>query len=122
GGGDLAERFHREHERSYGYRMPDEPVQLVTARVIAEGTPVLAAPPGEWEHERRPETSRRIVAGTDEVEARVLSRGALAPGDTVDGPALVEQSDTTTLLLPGDHARVDDHHNLVITFSTGEES
>jgi len=116
GGGDLSGRFHQAHEQAYGYQMPDEQVQLVTARVVAEGRPVLPAPPGEWEHEDRDETTRRIVAGSREVEARVLSRGGLSPGDRVDGPALVEQSDTTTLIGPGDHAQVDAHHNLVITF------
>jgi N-methylhydantoinase A/oxoprolinase/acetone carboxylase beta subunit/N-methylhydantoinase B/oxoprolinase/acetone carboxylase alpha subunit len=113
--GDPGARFHEAHEEAYGYRMPDEQVQLVTARVIAEGTPVLPAPPGEWEQERRDEDTRRIVVDGSQVDARVVSRGALAPGDTVDGPALVEQSDTTTLLAPGDHATIDDHHNLIIT-------
>jgi len=116
GDDDLAARFHETHEQSYGYRMPDEQVQLVTARVIAEGEPVLSAPPGEWDHDRHDETTRRIVAGGREVDARVLSRGGLSPGDSFDGPALVEQSDTTTLIGPGDHASVDDHHNLIITF------
>lgn len=123
--GDLSARFHETHEASYGYRMPDEQVQLVTARVIAEGEPVLSAPPGEWEHEHRDETTRRIVAGTREVDARVLSRGSLSPGDRFEGPALVEQSDTTTLIGADDHAFVDDHHNLIITFDgsdAGEES
>jgi N-methylhydantoinase A len=121
-GGDLSARFHEAHEQAYGYQMPDEQVQLVTARVVAEGRPVLPAPPGEWEHEHRDETTRRIVAGSRKVEARVLGRGGLSPGDRVDGPALVEQSDTTTLIGPGDHAQVDEHHNLVITFDDTRSS
>jgi N-methylhydantoinase A len=124
GGGDLGDRFHEAHEQAYGYRMPDEHVQLVTARVVAEGTPVLPAPPGQWEHERHDEGSKRIVVDGAQVDVRVISRGALAPGDKLDGPALVEQSDTTTLLAPGDHGHIDDHHNLIITFEAtqGERS
>ena len=121
-GDDLAERFHEAHAQAYGYQMPDEQVQLVTARVIAEGEPVLAGPPGEWEQERRDETTRRIGIGGERVDARVVSRGSLTVGDEVDGAALVEQSDTTTLIGIGDHARIDEHHNLIITFQgSGEQ-
>jgi N-methylhydantoinase A len=116
GSGDLAARFHQAHETSYGYQMPDEQVQLVTARVVAEGAPVLPAPPGDWDQDRRDEHRRQVVIDGAEVDARVISRGALSPGDKFDGPALVEQSDTTTLLEPGDHAHIDDNHNLIITF------
>ena len=119
-GGDLAAAFHAAHEQAYGYRMPDEPVQLVTARAVAEGAPVLAAPPGAWEQQRRAPATRRIVVDGEEVEATIVSRGALSPGEQVHGPALVEQSDTTTLVAPGDRAEVDDHHNLIITFSRQE--
>jgi N-methylhydantoinase A len=49
--GDVVAAFHRAHEEAYGYRMPHERVQLVTARVVAEGEPVLANPPVEWEHD-----------------------------------------------------------------------
>jgi N-methylhydantoinase A len=119
-GGDLGARFHEAHEEAYGYRMPDEQVQVVTARVAAEGVPALPEPPGAWEQERREEGRRQIVVDGTQVDAHVISRGALAPGDKLDGPALVEQSDTTTLLAPGDRAHIDDHHNLVITFDGAE--
>jgi N-methylhydantoinase A len=116
GDGDLGARFHEAHEEAYGYRMRGEQVQLVTARVVAEGTPVLSAPPVEWEHDRDDEGRRQIVVDGTRVDARVISRGMLAPGDALAGPALIEQSDTTTLLADGDHAHIDDHHNLIITF------
>jgi N-methylhydantoinase A len=122
GAGDLRGAFHEAHERAYGFRMPDEEVQLVTARVVAEGAPVLSTPPGQWEQESRDETTRRIVVGSEQVEARVVSRGALTPGDTLHGPALVEQSDTTTLLASGDRAHIDDHHNLIITLTQPAEA
>jgi N-methylhydantoinase A len=121
GDGDVAGAFHRAHEEAYGYQMPDEDVQLVTARVVAEGDPVLAGPPGEWEHDTAEERSRDIVIDGHRVSARVVSRGALDVGATLSGPALVEQSDTTTLLSAGDTAHVDEHHNLIITFEDRED-
>jgi N-methylhydantoinase A len=117
GTGDLSGAFHEAHEQAYGYRMPDEAVQLVTARVVTEGAAALSAPPSQWEQASRAETTRRMVVGPEDVEARVVSRGALAPGDTLEGPALVEQSDTTTLLASGDRAHIDERHNLIITFA-----
>lgn len=47
-------------------------------------------------------------------ECLVHDRAALAPGTVVEGPAIVEQMDTTTLVLPGSTAEVDAHRNLVI--------
>jgi N-methylhydantoinase A len=39
-------------------------------------------------------------------------------GDEVSGPALIEQSDTTTVLAPGEAAMVDDAGNLVVRFGS----
>jgi N-methylhydantoinase A len=116
GAGDLAARFHDAHEEAYGYRMPDEHVQLVTARVVAEGAPVLDEPPGDWQQETGHEATRDVVLDGEHIEARVVPRGGLDPGDELDGPALVEQSDTTTILAPDDRGHIDDHRNLIITF------
>jgi N-methylhydantoinase A len=44
----------------------------------------------------------------------VYGRRRLAPGHRIDGPAVIEQMDTTTLLLPGDVATVDELRNLVV--------
>ena len=44
----------------------------------------------------------------------VFDRERLAPGHAIAGPAVVEQMDATTLLLPGQTARVDPYLNLII--------
>jgi N-methylhydantoinase A len=116
GDGDVVGTFHRAHEEAYGYRMPQERVQLVTARVVAEGEPVLAEPPAEWEHDTAEERTRDVVIDRDRVTTPVVSRGALDVGTELTGPLLVEQSDTTTLVAPTDTAHIDEHHNLIITF------
>ena len=117
-GADLAELLHAAHEQAYGYAMRDERVDVVTLRVVATGTPILAAPPGDWDQgESAEERSREIGVGGETVEARVVSRAVLRPGDEVHGPALIEQPDTTTLLARDDRAEVDDAHNLVVHLS-----
>lgn len=49
----------------------------------------------------------------------ILQRAALAAGDTVPGPAIIEQPDTTVLVYPGQSARVDELNNLLITGVAG---
>jgi N-methylhydantoinase A len=116
-GADLAARFSAAHERAYGYAHPDEPVQVVTVRVVAEGPPALAEPPAEWDQGAARAARRRRVGVEDGwVHAEVLDRAALRSGDDVTGPALIEQPDTTTLLSPGERARVDGAGNLVVTW------
>jgi N-methylhydantoinase A len=111
-GADLAQLLHHAHQESYGYAMPDEPVVVVTLRVVTQGEPILAQPPSDWDlGEPAPDRSRDIVgAGA----ARVVSRAGLAAGDEVHGPALIEQPDTTTALASGEVAVVDDAGNLVV--------
>jgi N-methylhydantoinase A len=120
--GTVAQRFHDAHAEAYGYRMPGEQVQVVTARVVAEGAPVLDQPPGDWQQDEGAESSRDVVLDGERVHARVVPRSGLAPGDELDGPALVEQSDTTTILAPGDHGHIDEHHNLIITFGADRDA
>ena len=48
------------------------------------------------------------------VDCAVHDRYRLAPGVTVTGPAVIEERETTVILLPGDEGTVDRHRNLVI--------
>lgn len=115
---NLAELLHAAHQQAYGYAIRDEPVTVVTARAVAAGEPVLALPPREWDL-----AMAGAASGTDTREAeingaktatRILSRAQLGPGAEVTGPALIEQSDTTTLLAAGEVAVTDDSGNLVV--------
>ncbi|MBV9013689.1 MAG: hydantoinase/oxoprolinase family protein [Pseudonocardiales bacterium] len=114
-GADLAPLLHRAHRQAYGYAVPDEPVTIVTLRVVARGEPILAQPPQDWDlGQPAPERSREIGLAGQTVTARVVSRAGLVAGDEVGGPAVIEQSDTTTLLAPDEVAVVDEAGNLVV--------
>jgi len=52
------------------------------------------------------------------VDAAVYDRAALKAGDAFDGPAIIEQDDTTTLLMPGWRAHVDRLGNLMLKRTT----
>ena len=112
----LARLFHAEHERSYGHYDPDAPIEIVNLRVTAIGRlPDI----GRATFNGKPETAHRghrpVWFSADRaVEADVWWRPDLAPGTTIDGPAIVEQLDATIPIPPGFKARVDDGLNLFI--------
>jgi N-methylhydantoinase A len=116
---EMGELFMVEHEKTYGYRV-DEAFQLVSIRVIARGISPKS---------RVPETMK---LGTDSVPVRggerdvyfggrrgwvstpVIGRAALSKGGQ-DGPAIVEEYDSTTVVPPGWRASLDPLKNIVLS-------
>ena len=62
---------------------------------------------------------RKVWFGQGAREARILRRESLAPGDTLEGPAIIEQLDTTTVLPPDNRIRVDEIGNMLIDVPSG---
>ncbi|MCC7283513.1 MAG: hydantoinase/oxoprolinase family protein, partial [Acetobacteraceae bacterium] len=108
--------FDADHERAYGFAQPAEIVEFVSLRAKLRATlpkpaaPLLPArPPGT------PCGSRRVAFARDHwSETPVFRRGDLAPGQSIVGPAIIEQMDSTTPVFPGDSCIVDAWGNLVI--------
>ena len=115
---EILVRFHKAYEREYTYRL-DVPVELVTFHLVAFGSV------------ERPELSKLTPGGSlaaaqkglrmvdfDELgvkEASIYNRDLLAPGMTLKGPAVIEESGTTTVVFPNQTVDVDDYGNLHIT-------
>ncbi|MEA2227503.1 MAG: hypothetical protein QOF04_1133 [Solirubrobacteraceae bacterium] len=117
----IAARFSELHEREYGFRL-DVVCELVNLRAVALGREEAmsgeeAAPAATGPVEDAQVGTRRIHRG-EWMEARVYDRSRLGPGHRVEGPAIVVQKDSTTLVLPGSHAEVDAHRNLLIRQTT----
>jgi N-methylhydantoinase A len=126
---DLAElrrAFFREHERVYGYAAADEPVQVVAYRLTALGDPEpLALPPLALASRPDPDQARvgeRLV-WFDETggftPTPIYRRERLLAGHALSGAAIVEQMDSTTVVLPGQTAVVDERGNLRIQTADG---
>lgn len=109
--------FHATHERLYGVSF-HVPVELVALRVVARGAMPLV------------EEAAPVSAGGD-VSAAVIEtlpayfdgtwrdtphydRAKLGVGVRIDGPAIIRQYDSTTVLLPGHYAEIDPHGNILI--------
>jgi N-methylhydantoinase A len=111
---DLGERFHQAHRQRYGYRMDDEPVEVVNLRLVAAvpaGKPELRAEPARA---GRTAARRRVNLDGTWREVAVLAREDLGGGDRLDGPAVVEFAEATLLLRPGWRAAVDDAGTLLL--------
>jgi N-methylhydantoinase A len=104
---DIVERFHQRHEELYTYSLRDQEVVLVNARVAAVGAlPALPEEPALPPRAPAPPTGERRIYldGWRAVPAHDM--GALAAGQAIEGPAVVESATTTLLLRPGDRATV----------------
>jgi N-methylhydantoinase A len=104
---ELREAFEAEHEDRYGYRDPEQELELVTIRVSATtaGADVALARSGAQDEPVR--GSRRARLDGRDVEVEVL-RGAPPAGTTARGPAVFELPESTVLVPPGWRAAVDE--------------
>jgi N-methylhydantoinase A len=104
---ELREAFEATHEERYGYRDPDQDVELVTVRVSATvpGARVeLAGSDSEAGSVQR--GRREAVFNGKRLELETF-RGPPAPGTTISSPAVVELSESTVLVAPGWRGEVD---------------
>ena len=118
----LAESFHSEHERTYGYRRENDPVAIVSLRLkaTAPARSVGFRELGESfartvDGANGPEITRRAYFGprVGERESRILRRSNLV-GRTLAGPLIVEEFDTTVVVPPEWQAEVDGYGNIVL--------
>ena len=119
----LKQGFTQAHERMYGFAVPEERILCVTFRAEAMGlvkkAELTARPLGEAD------SSAAIIGKRDVwypetgafTETTLYARDRLLPGNVFEGPAIVEQMDTTTLIPPGVTARVDTIDNLILELS-----
>jgi N-methylhydantoinase A len=117
---ELTNSFHLEHERAYGHAAPEEPVEFVSVRVAAIGRIEKPRPRDAVTAE---DTSGALKATREVyfrsaggfVECPVYDRYQLAKDAAVDGPAIVEEFDSTTVIHPDYRAIVDRYSNLIVT-------
>lgn len=113
----VADRFDRTHEQLFTFAL-DAAHEMVTARAIVQGEALdVAVDPlvaGDGDPAQAQTGEAVLFQGGCERQARVYDRARLEAGDRIVGPAIVNQMDTTTLVLPGHVAEVDAHANLLI--------
>ena len=111
----ISELFHREHEKIYDFRDLESDVEITTVRIRVTGRlPPISLPRVGEGRGVEPIGRRRIFHAGTYHEAPVYWRPDLGLGDEIAGPAIIEQEDSTTWILPGWRGRVDTIGNLLI--------
>ncbi|HXF74227.1 MAG TPA: hydantoinase/oxoprolinase family protein [Actinomycetota bacterium] len=110
----LSQDFHALHARTYGHHHPSEAVEVVTLRLSGFGALPRPEPPRVPRGRRDPSWeaglgAREVLLPGERRGRRVpvFRRDLLRSGNRVVGPAIVEEMDSTTLVLPGQEAIVD---------------
>jgi N-methylhydantoinase A len=102
--GDLSgldARFNELHEQLYGFRMPNTASEIVNLRAVGTGD--------------RPEPELPEEEPRDEAFAPgVYARTGLHPGSRIEGPSIITEFDSTTVVLDGYVAEVDRYFNILI--------
>ena len=106
---EMVSRFSRAHDEFYGFSLEGEPVEFVNLRVSAIGPSelhaIMQAPP---EGEAPEPVAARLAAfrGWGYLETPVFRRETLPAGTRLNGPAIIEETDSTTVVHPGDEVLV----------------
>jgi N-methylhydantoinase A len=115
----IKQRFDDVHLLRYGTSAPKEAAEIVSLRTTVTGvmkkpaperiarggpTPIAAAQRG----------TRRVYFAGKPVKTPTYARDALRAGNRIEGPALIEEHASTTVVLPGDRLRVDEFGNLML--------
>ncbi len=115
----MTRAFCAAHDQAYGYASETDPVEIVNVRLSAraklhkfEDKPAISGDAGQ-----PAVRDTRLVYFDAEtpVESRIYDRAEMRPGQRIEGPAVLEQMDTTTPIYPGDVAEMTPDGHLIIT-------
>ncbi len=115
----LIDRFDECHERAYAHASPGAPTQLVnirvTATVEASKPTFVEVPAGSGDGSAAQKETRPVYfEETGYVECAIYDRAKLGAGDSLDGPAIIEEWNSTIIMQPDHHLEVDKYGNLII--------
>jgi N-methylhydantoinase A len=117
----LADAFNQAHETAYGYASDSDPIEIVNIRLSAATRLHQDAEPHSTQNTDAAPRSNGVrsvhFAADEAVEAKIYDRGDLQPGHRIEGPAIIEQLDTTTPVYPGDVAKVTADGHLIIAIN-----
>jgi 5-oxoprolinase (ATP-hydrolysing)/N-methylhydantoinase A len=119
----LRDAFDRQHDRAYGHIYTGRDLEIVNIRVVGVGAvsrlrvkPIAqgVATPPEKAMTGRYRTVFGIDGGTKAIDTPRYARALLESGNRIEGPAVIDQMDATTLIPPSFAGQIDRFGNLVI--------
>lgn len=116
---DYVERFHKLHEKTYGYRNEDKAIEIVNIRLRARGMP--EKPKFKKATKMAKKISAEAFLGEQEVvfdhrrmRTKIIAREKLKSGNRIDAPAVVVEYSSTLVIPPFASAHVDEYGNIVM--------
>jgi N-methylhydantoinase A len=117
GSAALAQRFNQTHERMYGFQL-DSTVEVVNLRAVGIGRvtkiTLPEAEPGSAHPSAAHYGEQPVYRNGEWIAAQLYDRTKLKAGMQVEGPAIITELDSTTVVLPHHTATVDRYFNLLI--------
>ncbi len=113
-------RFDATHEQMFGHAAPDEDAEAVNYRLRASAVVAKASlkkrDPAKTTADAARSGERMVCFDSSAglAPCPIYDRDLLEPGHRFDGPAIVDQLDSTTVVYPGQRALVDDYLNIII--------
>jgi N-methylhydantoinase A len=114
----IRDNFDELHEQRYAHHSKDESIEIINIRLVALGRRTkLALPPLARDHAIKARELRMVFFDREQqpVESPVFVRDALPCGATLNGPALVSEYGSTTVIFPKDRLTVADTGELIIS-------
>lgn len=108
--------FHRQHEAIYTYSVPGEPVEIVNVRLRAIGLvdkPAQNADAGAT-HSPASVGTRQVWFDDRHVTTQLYRREALRSGAVINGPAIIQELSSATVVPPGARATLDPYGNILL--------
>jgi N-methylhydantoinase A len=121
----IRDRFESRYQELYGQSHPEVAIEFITCRVTSTGPdrnvglPQVDADEKDVVDDRARKGTRPVHFGGDFVETAVIDRYALRAGDAFDGPAVVEERESTVVVPPDMTAGVDAYGNLIVRTREG---
>jgi len=119
----VRDRFDEQHRTQYGHSAPDETVEVVNLRLAAIGLmgeePDVFSQPLQEGHVRtgRPKGSRLVQFDEGAFDCPVYERGEMLPEVKIQGPAIIEERVSTTVIHPGCSAMLAPNGPIIIEIS-----
>jgi N-methylhydantoinase A len=117
-GPNLLQEFHAAHRARYGHADESRAVELVNVRVrmmaASEKIKLPQKELGDSHSDRAIVKRKSVVFDGKHLQAKILQRDLLRPGNRFEGPAIVHEYSATTVVPPRSQVLVDEYSNLII--------
>lgn len=117
---EIESNFHQLHKKRYAFSLTDTKIEIVNYHLVAE---VIVNKPVIAKVQAKGSTIKNALIATEKVdfdesgihESSFFDRDKLEPGMTIEGPAIIVEQSTSTVVPPNHQFSIDDYANIIIS-------